>query len=57
MMLCDGHKSHFTPETISNAAKRGVVVFCILPNSTHAAQPLDELFLFLLLFVCLCLFV
>ena len=39
MLLCDGHKSHFTPEAISNAAKKGVVVFCIPPNTTHAAQP------------------
>ena len=41
MLLCDGHGSHFTPETIARAAEKGVVVFCIPPNTTHVVQPLD----------------
>ena len=41
MLLCDGHGSHFTPEAIARAAEKGVIVFCIPPNTTHVAQPLD----------------
>ena len=44
MLLCDGHGSHFTPEAIARAAEKGVVVFCIPPNTTHVAQPLDVSF-------------
>ena len=33
-----------TPEAISGAAQEGVIVFCIPPNTTHAAQPLDVSF-------------
>ena len=41
MLLYDGHSSHFTPEAISVAAKEGVILFCLPPNTTHTAQPLD----------------
>lgn len=44
MLLCDGHGSHFTPEAIAKAAEKGVIVFCIPPNTTHVAQPLDVSF-------------
>ena len=48
MLLCDGHSSHYTPEAISAAAEEGVIVFCLPPNTTHAAQPLDVSFFKLL---------
>ena len=38
-MLLDGHKSYYTPEAISLAANQGIIVFCILPNTTHMTQP------------------
>lgn len=44
MLLLDGHSSHFTPDAISAAATEGVVIFCLPPNTTHAAQPLDVSF-------------
>lgn len=43
-LLMDGYSSHYTPEAISGAAQVGVIVFCIPPNTTHAAQPLDVRF-------------
>ena len=44
ILLCDGHKSHYTPDAISRAAQAGVIIFCIPPNTTHTAQPLDVSF-------------
>ena len=44
MLLYDGHSSHFTPEAISVAAKKGVILFCLPSNTTHAAQSLDVSF-------------
>ena len=44
ILLLDGHGSHYTPEGISKAASEGVIVFCIPPNTTHRAQPLDVSF-------------
>ena len=42
MLLMDGHKSHYNPDFIREAAKHGVVVFCLPPNTTHVSQPLDS---------------
>ena len=44
ILLCDGHSSHYSPEVITRAATHGVVLFCIPPNTTHVAQPLDVSF-------------
>ena len=44
MLMLDGHKSHYTPEAISRAATSGIIIFCIPPNTTHKAQPLDVSF-------------
>ena len=38
VLLLDGHSTHYTPR---EAQKEGV---CVLPNTTHAAQPLDVSF-------------
>lgn len=42
LLLVDGHSSHYCPEFIKTAAKEGVVVFVLPPNTTHLAQPLDK---------------
>ena len=42
LLLIDGHKSHYNPDFIREAAKHGVIVFCLPPNTTHVAQPLDS---------------
>ena len=44
LLLYDGHSSHYTPDAITEAAKEGIVIFCLPPNTTHAAQPLDVSF-------------
>ena len=44
LLLLDGHSSHFTPEAIKVAAENEIVLFCLPPNATHIAQPLDVSF-------------
>ena len=44
LLMLDGHGSHFTPDALKKAADEGVIVFCIPPNTTHRAQPLDVSF-------------
>ena len=36
----DGHSSHYNLNVIREAAENGVILFCLPPNITHAAQPL-----------------
>lgn len=43
LLLLDGHSSHFNPQFIRTAAKNGVIVFALPPNTTHVAQPLDSI--------------
>ena len=42
ILLLDGHSSHYEPSTIKKAAKEGVIVFYLPPNTTHLLQPLDK---------------
>ena len=42
LLLIDGHKSHYNPETIKLAAEKEVILFTLPPNTTHLAQPLDR---------------
>lgn len=42
LLLLDGHSSHFEPDFIHEAASKGVIVFCLPPNTTHVCQPLDS---------------
>lgn len=44
MLLLDGHSSHYTPEAIKVAAENDIILFCLPPNATHMAQPLDVSF-------------
>ena len=41
LLLLDGHSSHYNPQLIREAAGAGVILFCLPPNVTHVAQPLD----------------
>ena len=43
-MLLDGHSTHYTPKLTRAAAKEGVVMLCLPPQTTHAIQPLDVSF-------------
>ena len=42
LLLIDGHISHFCPEMIQVAAKEGVILFTLPPNTTHLCQPLEK---------------
>ena len=42
LLLIDGHKSHYNPDTIRLAAKEQVILFTLPPNTTHLCQPLDR---------------
>ena len=41
LILLDEHSSHYNPNVIREAAENGVIFFCLPPNITHVAQPLD----------------
>ena len=42
VLLMDGHKSYYCPDTICMAAKENIILFTLTPNTTHLTQPLDK---------------
>ena len=42
LLLIDGYKSHYNPETIQLAAKEQIILYTLPPNTTHLCQPLDR---------------
>ena len=42
ILLLDGHSSHYCPATIRYAAKEGILIYVLPPNTTHLTQPLDK---------------
>ncbi len=42
LLLLDGHSSHYQPDLVRLAAKAGVILFVLPPNTTHFVQPLDK---------------
>ena len=44
LLLLDGHSSNFEPTCIEYARKKGVIIFCLHPHTTHECQPLDVSF-------------
>ena len=38
----DGHSTHYCPGLIKQAATEKVILFVLLPHSTHITQPLDK---------------
>lgn len=42
LLLMDGHSSHYCPATIRSAAQERIILFSLLPNTTHLTQPLDK---------------
>ena len=42
LVLIEGHKSHYNPDTIHLAAKEQLILFTLPPNTTHLYQPLDS---------------
>ena len=41
LLLLDGHSSHYNIEAISVARENGVIIFTLVPHTTHELQPLD----------------
>ena len=42
LLLLDGHSSHcYNPETIREAKKNDVILFTLVPHTSHETQPLD----------------
>eukprot|EP00118_Oscarella_pearsei_P023640 m.285503 g.285503 ORF g.285503 m.285503 type:complete len:283 (+) comp40685_c0_seq4:809-1657(+) len=42
VLIVDGHSSHYNPAVLRAAAEQDVIIFCLPPNTTHLAQPLDR---------------
>jgi len=41
LLLLDGHSSHYNLEAINLAKENNVIMFTLVPHTTHAMQPLD----------------
>ena len=41
LLLLDGHSTHYQPRVVQDARKKGVVMLCLPPHTTHDAQPFD----------------
>ena len=41
LLLLDGHSTHFEPKSLQVAKDNNIVIFCLLPHSTHVYQTLD----------------
>ena len=41
LLLLDGHSSHYNPEAIRHAKESDVILFTLVPHTTHEMQPLD----------------
>ena len=41
LLLLDGHSSHYNIEAISSARENGVIIFTLVPHTTHELQHLD----------------
>ena len=42
LLLLDGHSSHYNPEAIRLARDNDVIIFTLVPHTTHMMQPLDK---------------
>jgi len=41
VLFVDGHKSHLSLELADFCAQNQIIIYCLLPNSTHIMQPCD----------------
>ena len=41
LLLLDGHSSHYNPEAVRHAKESDVILFTLVPHTTHEMQPLD----------------
>ena len=42
LLLLDGHASHYNPSVLRMALEQQVILFYLLPHTTHLLQPLDN---------------
>ena len=42
LLLLDGHSSHYNPEAVRVAKENDVILFTLVPHTTHEMQPLDK---------------
>ena len=41
LLLLDGHSTYFEPKSFLFARDNNIIIFCLLPHTTHICQPLD----------------
>lgn len=41
LLFLDGHKSHINQQMFDFCREKGIMLFCLYPNSTHILQPCD----------------
>ena len=41
LLLLDGHSSHYNLEALRLTKESGVILFTLVPHTTHEMQPLD----------------
>jgi len=41
LSILDGHSMHYQPELIKYARNHEIILFCLLPHTTHKSQPQD----------------
>ena len=41
LLLMDGHSLHYNLEPVTMAKENGVILFTLVPHTTHEMQPLD----------------
>jgi hypothetical protein len=41
LLLLDGHGSHCTIDFVNYASSKDILLFCMIPHTTHLCQPLD----------------
>ena len=41
LLLLDGHSSHYNPQAVRLAKENDVILFTLVPHTTHEMQPLD----------------
>ena len=41
LLLMDGHSSHYKLEAVTLTKKNDVILFTLVPHTTHEMQPLD----------------
>jgi len=41
LLICDGHDSHCTADFLGHCIEHKILLFLLIPHSSHIVQPLD----------------